>query len=74
MVGQHHQLSGFESEQTPGDSEGKGSLASCSPWGQRRFNNATVTATINDLKLEFMTFSGHNFYSFQLREVLSPIV
>ena len=27
MVGQHHQLSGHEFEQTPGDSERKGSLA-----------------------------------------------
>ena len=31
-VGWHHGLSGHESEQTPGDSEGQGSLA-CSPWG-----------------------------------------
>ena len=33
MVGWHHQLSGHEFEQTPGDSEGQGSLACCSPWG-----------------------------------------
>ena len=26
MIGWHHQLSGRESEQTPGDSEGQGSL------------------------------------------------
>ena len=35
MVGCHHQLSGHEFEQTPGDSEGQGSLACCSPWMQR---------------------------------------
>ena len=64
MVRQHHPLNGFESEQTLGDSEGQGSLASWNPWGQRQFSNATVTATINDLKLEFMKFSGHNFNSF----------
>ena len=29
----HHQLNGHEFEQTPGDSEVKGSLVSCSPWG-----------------------------------------
>ena len=29
----YHQLNGYEFEQTPGDSEGQGSLASCSPWG-----------------------------------------
>ena len=33
MVGEHHQLNGHEFEQTPGDSEGQGSLACCSPLG-----------------------------------------
>ena len=31
MVGWHHQLNGHKSEQTPGDSEGQGSLVCCSP-------------------------------------------
>ena len=35
MVRWHHGLNGPESEQTPGDSEGQGSLARCSPWGRR---------------------------------------
>ena len=35
MVGWHHQLNGHEFEQGPGDGEGKGSLACCSPWGRR---------------------------------------
>ena len=34
MVGWHHRLNGHEFEQTPGDSEGQGSLACCSPWGR----------------------------------------
>ena len=33
MVGWHHWVSGHEFEQAPGDSEGQGSLACCSPWG-----------------------------------------
>ena len=33
MVERHHYLNGYESEQTPGDSEGQGSLACCSEWG-----------------------------------------
>ena len=33
MVGWHHWLNGHEFEQAPGDSEGQGSLACCSPWG-----------------------------------------
>ena len=35
MVGWHHQLNGHESEQTPGDNEGQGSLPCCSPWGRK---------------------------------------
>ena len=32
LLSQHHRLNGHESEQTPGDSEGQGSLTCCSPW------------------------------------------
>ena len=32
MVEWHHRLNGNELGQTPGDSEGQGSLACCSPW------------------------------------------
>ena len=39
MVRQHHRLNGRESEQTPGDSAGQGSLARCSPWGRRVVHN-----------------------------------
>ena len=41
--GWHHQINGLnESEQTPGDTEGQGSLACCSPWDRRvRHNLAT---------------------------------
>ena len=35
MVGWHHWLSGHESEQTPGDSEGHGSASYCSSWGHK---------------------------------------
>jgi len=31
--GWHHRLNGHEFEQTPGDNEGQGNLACCSPWG-----------------------------------------
>ena len=31
MVGWHHGLNGHDCEQTPGDSEGQGSLVCCSP-------------------------------------------
>ena len=35
MVGWHYQFNGYESEQSPGDSEGHGSLVCCSPWDRR---------------------------------------
>ena len=35
MVGWHHQLNGHESEQAPGDGEGQGGLACCTPWGHK---------------------------------------
>ena len=36
MVKYHHQCNGHKSEQTPGDSEGQGSLVCCNPWGLHR--------------------------------------
>ena len=33
MLRWHHQFNGHEFEPAPGDSEGQGSLACCSPWG-----------------------------------------
>ena len=34
-VGWHHRLNGHKSEQAPGDGDGQGSLACCSPWGHK---------------------------------------
>ena len=36
LVGWHPQLNGHEFEQAPGDGEGQGSLACCSPWGLKQ--------------------------------------
>ena len=38
MVGWHHQLNGHEFGQAPGDGEGQGSLACCSPWGYKELD------------------------------------
>ena len=38
MVGWHHWFSGHVFEQTPGDSEGQGSLACCSLWGRKELD------------------------------------
>ena len=43
MVGWHHRPNGLESEQTPGDREGQGSLACCRPWGLRESDKSDRT-------------------------------
>ena len=48
MVGWHHRLNGREFEQTPGDSEGQGSLACFSPWGRKESDR---TEQLNNKKL-----------------------
>ena len=35
MVGWHDQFSGHEFEQAPGDGEGQGNEACCSPWSHK---------------------------------------
>ena len=42
-VGWHHRLNGQECEQTPGDSEGQGSLAVLQPTGSQRVGHYLVT-------------------------------
>ena len=44
-VGWHHRLNGHEFEQTPGDSEGQGSLVCCSPWGRK---DSDMTERLNN--------------------------
>ena len=52
MVGWHHRLNGYECEQTPGDSEGQESLASCSPWGSKESD------TTKQLTFKYLFFSN----------------
>ena len=35
MVGWHHRLNGYESEQAPGVGDGQGGLACCNSWGRK---------------------------------------
>ena len=49
-AGWHHRLNGHESEQTPGDGEGEGSMVCCSPWGRKSQTwLGDWTATKNDI-------------------------
>ena len=43
MTGWHHRLNGLEFDQTPGDSEGQGSLVCCSPWDYKELDMTLVT-------------------------------
>ena len=57
MVGWHHQLNGHEFEQTPGDSEGQGSLACCSPWGRKE---SDTTERLNNNKENILYSIGNS--------------
>ena len=48
MIGWHQQLNGYEFEQAPGDGEGQGSLASCSPWGHKE---SDMTKRLNNNRI-----------------------
>ena len=56
MVGWHHWLDGHEFEQAPGDGEGQGSLACCSPWGQKELDT-TEQLNNSDMCLQWMEIS-----------------
>ena len=65
MVGWHHCLNGHEFEQTPGDSEGQGSLECCSPWGRRELGR---TEHLNN-KIDLTTLGILLFSSLALSRV-----
>ena len=54
MVGWYHQLNGHEFEQAPGDGEGQGRLACCSPWDRKE---SYVTEQLNNSKRFRITVS-----------------
>jgi len=47
VVGWHHWLDGHEFEQAPGDGDGQGNWACCSPWGHKE---SDMTERLNWLK------------------------
>ena len=58
MVGWPYQLSGHESEQTPRDREGQGSLACCSPWGHKKSDTTEQLNNNNSNSLPRVYFWG----------------
>ena len=61
MVGWHYWLNGREFEQTPGDSEGQGSLECCSPWVAKRQTQLSDWTT--QLKWDFTLWINQWMYS-----------
>ena len=53
MVGWHPWINGHEFEPIPRDGEGQGSLAYCSPWGQKE---SGMTQQLNNNKNEIASF------------------
>ena len=52
MAGWHHRLNGHELEQAQGDSDGRGSLARCSPRGRKEWD---TTERLNSKPLRLLT-------------------
>ena len=67
MVRWHHGLNAHEFEETPGDSEGQGSLVCCSPWGSKESDTTerlnTHTHTHNGILLSHKKEQNNAIYS-----------
>ena len=51
MAGWHHQLNGYEFEQTPGAGNGQGGLVYCRPWGCKESHTTELNCTDISMKL-----------------------
>ena len=62
MVGWHHVFNGHESEQAPGDGEGQGGLACCSPWGHKesdkteQLNNKSTSVDCHSFRPSLVSY------------------
>ena len=58
MIRQHHRLNGHELEQTPGDSEGQGSLVCCSSPGCKELDTTQQLNNSNNNSFLLKGFPG----------------
>ena len=75
MAGRHYQCNEQELGQTPGDGEGQGSLACCSPWSRKRNNTQTeISGTFKAPSSweEILPFMGSSSLPCSLTDPLSP--
>ena len=64
MAGWHHWLNGHESDQTPGDTEGQGSLACCSPWVHKE---SDTTLWLNNNILVWQSLYSTHFFTWSIQ-------
>ena len=75
-----HQLNGHEFEQTPGDSEGQGSLACCSPWVHKELDTDGIehhhllSNSVTEVVPAFKPLTQMNLLLFPLACGLQPFV
>ena len=62
MAGRHHQCNEHELGQTPGDGEGQGGLACCSPWGRKELDTTEQLHNNNNNN------KGNSLNEFQVQE------
>ena len=62
MTGWHHRLNGDEFEQIPGDGEGQGSLACCSPAGHKE-SDTNEPLNNNKMSMEAKDYVIHCYVS-----------
>ena len=67
MVGWSHWLKGHKFEQTPGDGEGQGSLACCSPWGHKELD---MTEQLNN-NIKVWNILKNFYHIFDFEVILS---
>ena len=61
----HHWLNGHESEQTPGDGEGQGSLVCCSPWGRKGSDTTERLNNTQDIQTSLVAQAVKNLPAMQ---------
>ena len=72
MVGWHHGLSGHEFKQAPGDGEGQGSLACCSPWGSQRVRDDLLNNNYFPLILKALSTNTWESKSISYANISKP--
>ena len=68
MIRQHHRLNKHEFEQTLGDGEGQGSLASCSLWGNKESDMIQQLNNNNIREICKETKKGNSLFTFTTKE------